>query len=123
MPSTAIHYPRFVGPRIIGRTALVGALFLLASCASVTPIGELLENSSKYNGKEVRIKGEVGESAGLLGKGAYQVKDGTGTLTVISETSAPPPSGSTIGVKGVFQALLTLGSKSLAVLKEHSRFE
>ena len=109
--------PAFYLPRIVGRTALAGALVLLAGCASVTPIGELLQNSSKYNGKEVRIKGEVKESAGLLGRGAYQVKDGTGTLTVISETSAPPPSGSTIGVKGVFQALLTLGSKSLAVLR------
>jgi hypothetical protein len=118
MSSPAVHLPR-----IVSRAALAGAIFLLASCASVTPIGELLQNSSKYNGKEVRIKGEVKESAGLLGKGAYQVKDGTGTLTVISETSAPPPSGSTIGVKGVFQALLTLGSKSLAVLREHSRFE
>jgi hypothetical protein len=118
MPSPACHLPR-----IVARTALAGALFLLAGCASVTPIGELLQNSSKYNGKEVRIKGEVRESAGLLGKGAYQVKDGTGTLTVVSETSAPPPSGSTIGVKGVFQALLTLGSKSLAVLREKSRFQ
>jgi hypothetical protein len=118
MPSPTLHLPR-----IFGRTTLAGALVLLAGCASVTPIGELLQNSSKYNGKEVRIKGEVKESAGLLGRGAYQVKDGTGTLTVISETSAPPPSGSTIGVKGVFQALLTLGSKSLAVLREHSRFQ
>ena len=118
MPSPALHLPR-----IAGRTALASALILLAGCASVTPIGELLQNSSKYNGKEVRIKGEVKESAGLLGRGAYQVKDGTGTLTVISETSAPPPSGSKIGVKGVFQALLTLGSKSLAVLREKSRFQ
>ena len=70
MPSPAFHHPR-----IAGRTALAGALFLLAGCASVTPIGELLQNSSKYNGKEVRIKGEVKESAGLLGRGAYQVKD------------------------------------------------
>ena len=117
MSSPAVHLPR-----IVGRTAIAGALFLLAGCASVTPIGELLQNSSKYNGKEVRIKGEVKESAGLLGRGAYQVTDGTGTLTVISETSAPPPTGSTTGVKGVFQALLTFGSKSLAVLQERSRF-
>jgi len=118
MPSPAFHLPR-----IAHRAALAGAIILLAGCASVTPIGELLQNSSKYNGKEVRIKGEVKESAGLLGRGAYQLKDGTGTLTVISETSAPPPTGSMIGVKGVFQALLTLGSKSLAVLQEHSRFQ
>ena len=123
MPSTAYHVPRIIVRRLVRRTTLAVAIALVAGCASVTPIGELLQNSSKYNGKEVRIKGEVEESAGLLGKGAYQVKDGTGTLTVISETSAPPPSGSTIGVKGVFQALLTFGSKSLAVLKEHSRFQ
>jgi hypothetical protein len=115
--------PAFRVPRLVGRTAVAAGLLLLAGCASVTPISELLQNSSKYNGKEVRIKGEVKESAGLLGKGAYQVKDDTGTLTVISETSAPPPTGSTIGVKGVFQALLTFGSKSLAVLKEKSRFQ
>jgi hypothetical protein len=107
--------------RAASRAGVV-ALVLLAGCAGITPINELLQNSSKYNGKTVRIKGEVGESAGLLGRGAYQVKDKTGTLTVIAETAAPPPKGSTTGVKGVFQSLLTIGSKSLAVLQEQSRF-
>jgi hypothetical protein len=102
---------------------LAGTLLMLAGCASVTPIGQLLDNSSRYNGKTVRIKGEVKESAGLLGRGAYQVKDSTGTLTVVSETASPPRTGSTIGVKGVFQALVTLGTKSLAVLREESRFQ
>ena len=108
--------------RAASHTCAVAALVLVAGCASVTPIGELLQNSTKYNGKTVRVKGTVGESAGLLGRGAYQVKDNTGTLTVIAETAAPPPKGSTTGVKGVFQALFTLGSKSLAVLQEQSRF-
>ena len=97
-------------------------MILLAGCAGVTPISELLQNSSKYNGKTVRIKGEVKESAGLLGRGAYQVKDDTGQLTVVSETASPPPTGSKVGVKGVFEAILTIGSKSLAVLREQSRF-
>lgn len=103
--------------------SLACALVVLAGCAGVTPISELLQNSSKYNGKTVRIKGEVKESAGLLGRGAYQIKDDTGQLTVVSETSAPPPSGSKVGVQGVFEALLTIGSKSLAVLRERSRFD
>jgi hypothetical protein len=101
--------------------ALACALVLLAGCAGVTPISELLQNSSKYNGKTVRVKGEVKESAGLLGRGAYQIKDDTGQLTVLSETSAPPPTGSKVGVKGIFEALFTLGSKSLAVLREQER--
>ena len=43
------------------------------------------------------------------------------TLTVISQTSDPPRTGAKVGVKGTFQALLSLGIKSLAVLKEESR--
>jgi len=101
--------------------SLACALLVLAGCAGVTPIGELLENSSKYNGKTVSVRGEVKESAGLLGRGAYQIKDDTGQLTVVSQASAPPPSGSKITAKGVFEALLTIGSKSLAVLREQSR--
>ena len=86
-----------------------------------TPIGELLDNPARYDGKTVRVEGEVKESAGGLGLGAYQVRDRTGTLTVVSQTGGPPRSGSKVGVKGRFEALITLGSKSLAVLREESR--
>ena len=43
---------------------LAALLMVLAGCASVTPIGDLLSNSSKYNGKTVRVKGEVSKSRG-----------------------------------------------------------
>jgi hypothetical protein len=101
--------------------ALAGALLLLAGCAGITPIGELLDNPAKYNGKTVRVEGEVRESAGGLGLGAYQVRDDTGTLTVVSETGGPPRSGSKITVKGRFESLITLGTRSLAVLREETR--
>jgi uncharacterized protein with beta-barrel porin domain len=113
----------FAIPQRVRRSVpIVAALFLLAGCASVTPISELLNNASKYNGKTVRVKGEVTKSAGAIVAGAYQVKDGTGTLTVVSEGASPPPEGANVGVKGIFQALITLGSRSLAILKEQSRF-
>jgi hypothetical protein len=54
--------------------------------------------------------------------GAYEVKDKTGTLTVVSDVAEPPRSGANIGVKGKFQALLNVGFKSLAVLREEDRF-
>lgn len=107
--------------RPVSLVALAGVLLTLAGCAGVTPIGELLDNPAKYDGKTVRVQGEVRESAGGLGLGAYQVKDDTGTLTVVSETGGPPRGGSKIGVKGRFQALITLGTRSLAVLREESR--
>lgn len=98
-----------------------GALAMLAGCASVTPIGALLDNAARYNGKTVRIEGEVRESAGGLGFGAYQVRDATGTLPVLSEQGGAPRTGSKIRVRGRFESLFTLGSKSLAVLREESR--
>ena len=107
--------------RPVSLVTLAGALLTLAGCAGVTPIGELMDNPAKYDGKTVRVEGEVRESAGGLGLGAYQVRDDTGTLTVVSETGGPPRTGSKIGVKGRFQALITLGSRSLAVLREESR--
>lgn len=101
-------------------TPLVLAL-LVVGCAGVTPIRDLLNDPSKYDGKTVRIEGEVQGSAGGLGVGAYEVEDDTGRLTVVSEERDPPRSGAKVGVKGKFQALLSLGIKSLAVLREESR--
>jgi hypothetical protein len=99
----------------------IALLLLLAGCASVTPISQLLNDPSHYDGKTVRIAGEVKGSAGALGKGAYEVKDRTGTLTVISEQSGPPRTGAQVEVKGRFQALATLFTRSVAVLREESR--
>jgi hypothetical protein len=112
---------RFYCDRRPAAFALLAGVLVLAGCAGVTPIGELLDNPARYDGKSVRVEGEVKESAGGLGLGAYQVRDNTGTLTVVSEKGGPPRSGSKVGVKGRFEALITLGSKSLAVLREESR--
>ena len=99
---------------------IAGLLVTLTGCASVTPIGNLLNNPAEYDGKTVQIEGEVGEAAGGLGMGAYQVRDKTGTIPVVTATS-PPRTGSQIGVKGKFQSVITLGTRSLAVLREESR--
>lgn len=107
--------------RLILLVLSAGTLAVLVGCASVTPIGELLDNSARYNGKTVRIEGEVQGSAGGFGIGGYLVRDATGTLTVVSEQAGPPRTGEKIGVKGRFEALFTLGSNSLAVLREESR--
>jgi hypothetical protein len=96
-------------------------VLLISGCAGVTPIRDLLNDPSRYDGKTVRIQGKVKGSVGGLGIGAYEVTDQTGTLAVVSDQSDPPRSGTDIGVKGRFDALLNLGFRSVSVLREESR--
>ena len=103
------------------RLRLVAAALLLAGCAGVTPIGELLDNSSKYDGKTVRVKGEVREGAGGLGVVAYQLRDKTGSITVVSDRGNAPRRGSQVAVKGRFESLFSLGRSGVAVIREESR--
>jgi hypothetical protein len=114
---STIAYPS----RAVRLAPLIAVVLALAACAGVTPIRDLLNDPSEYDGKTVRIKGEVQGAVGGLGVGAYEVKDKTGTLTVVTEEESPPRSGAEVGVTGKFQALLSLGFKSLAVLREESR--
>lgn len=116
MPDTVLRV--FRAARVL---TLAGVLVVLTGCAGVTPIRDLLNDPSEYDGKTVRIEGKVRGAAGGLGVGAYEVEDDTGRLTVVTDDRDPPRTGSDVGVKGKFQALLSLGIKSLAVLREESR--
>lgn len=98
----------------------LAAVFLLKSCGA-TPIKQLLDDPSQYEGKTVRIAGSVSGAVGVLGVGAYQVDDGTGKITVVSEGGGAPRDGAKVGVEGTFRAAFTLGAQSLAVVVEKKR--
>jgi hypothetical protein len=101
-----------------------GALLLLSACAVRTvPIQALLDDPGRYDGETVRIHGEAKGGAGVLGYGAYQVDDGTGTLTVLSSTGGAPRSGAEVRVQGIFRAVATVGSTSVSVLEEEKRVD
>ncbi len=101
----------------------LSALLLVGSaCRGTTPIGDLLADPGRYDGKTVRVAGEVTGSVGALGRGGYRLDDGTGSLVVISENRAVPVAGATVGVKGEFQAVFTFFSESIAILLEQGRF-
>jgi|SRR6266850_2521750 len=101
---------------------LAGALALLGGCrAGTTSIKTLLDDPSTYDGKKVRISGDVTGSVGLLGYGAYQVNDGTGSLVVVSKEGGAPREGAKVGVEGTFRAVFTLKTESVAALEESRR--
>ena len=101
--------------------ALTVLLVALAGCKGATPIKEVLDDPSKFGTDKVRIAGTVTDAVGVLGVGAYRVKDDTGTITVISKTSGVPREGAKVGVEGTVQTGYTIGTQSLTVLVETQR--
>jgi hypothetical protein len=106
-------------------TALFAStLLLLAACRGTVPIGDLLDDPGRYDGERVRVEGRVtGFSFGALGRGAFQVDDGTGRLPVVSERGATPREGARVGIEGIFRSVFTFGDRSGAVLLERDRFD
>lgn len=110
---------RSLSLHLVGLLALA---FVGSACRGTTPINDLLADPGRYDGKTVKVAGEVTGSVGALGRGGYRLDDGTGTLVVISEDRAVPVEGATVGVEGEFQAVFTFFSESVAVLLEQGRF-
>jgi hypothetical protein len=106
--------------------ALILTLSLLAvtaGCAGTTKIGDLQANPAQYEGKEVDIKGTVGETfwLAILSQGAYQLGDGSGTIWVVT-TQPSPQKGMQISTRGTVSTAIILGDRSLGtVINETQR--
>ena len=103
-------------------TLLLAALLLLGGCTRTVEIAALLDDPSRFDGKSVRIVGEVQDPVGILGLGTYRVDDGTGSLRVVVESGGVPRLGARVGVEGSFRQGFTIGADSFAVLVEKRRF-
>jgi hypothetical protein len=95
---------------VLWAAAVIGAL-MLSGCERKT-INEIKANPSLYANKEVAVVGEVTRSVSVLGKGAYEVDDGTGRLCVASKTGVPRK-GAKIAVKGTIRDAYDLSSFGL----------
>lgn len=96
-------------------------LVLIGGCQNIVPIKTLLDDPSRFDKQTVRIAGTVGKTIGVLGYGAFQLDDGTGTLTIVSKEGGAPREGATVWVEGEFRSAFTLGTETAAVLIEKDR--
>jgi hypothetical protein len=78
--------------------AVVFTAVLLAGCAPMT-IGRIVADPSRFQNKPVTVSGTVTNSVGVMGKGGYQLDDGTGKIYVISAKGVPSR-GSKVEVTG-----------------------
>ena len=116
-------------PRLSRRGVAALAVLLFLSCKAntiapvpTTPIKTLLDDPSRFDGKIVRVAGEVQSPVALLGYGTYKVNDGTGTLSIVTEGGGAPREGAKVGVEGKFRSAYNIGTQSVAVLVEQKRY-
>jgi hypothetical protein len=101
--------------------AALAVLTSLGGCAGTVRIETLLDDPQQFDGETVRVEGQGTESFGVpVGGGAYRIKDGTGTLTVVSEDGALR-SGARVSVEGIFRSVFMLGTESPSALLERER--
>jgi hypothetical protein len=95
------------------------AAMLLAGCAPMT-IGRINADPSRFQNRTVHVSGTVTNSVGVLGKGGYQIDDGTGKIYVVSGKGVPS-SGSTVEVTGrVSPGVQVLGTPVGVAIREQS---
>src|SRR5262245_7294034 len=97
----------------------------LASCER-TRIGDIKADPGRFRDKDVNIAGEVVTSVGAsiagIGRGVYELSDGTGTLWVYTENHGVPSKGAHIGVKGrISESITFMGKNYGTVLRESDR--
>ena len=86
----------------------LGLALGLAGCATSHSINHLMAEPSRYNNRDVTVKGTVVKSTSVLGHGAYQIEDGTGSLWVVS-TKGVPRKGARVKVTGKVRDVVDLG--------------
>jgi hypothetical protein len=109
--------------RLLSVTLL--AAFLISGCAARgVRIAELKDQPTKYDDKAVSITGTVTSSWGipLLPFQLYNVDDGTGEITVLSNSGRTPARGTRVEVKGKINEFATLGGRSIGLhIQEQDR--
>ena len=98
--------------RHLGRWAGLLAVSLLAvglAACRETTVARLLAEPERWRNRDVGLIGNVVRSASVLGRGAYMLDDGTGTIWVVS-TKGVPREGARVGVKGELKDIVDLGT-------------
>ncbi|HUC78272.1 MAG TPA: hypothetical protein VMS04_23420 [Vicinamibacterales bacterium] len=104
-----------------GQLALVAAVVaVISACAAAVrspEIADIQHNPGRYQDHTVAINGVVTSSWGLplVPFRVYRVDDGTGEMTVLSESSSMPAPGAHVRVKGKVNEVGQLGGQALGL--------
>ncbi|MEZ5338599.1 MAG: hypothetical protein R3F46_10065 [bacterium] len=101
---------------VLGAGALGYVAYQRIAGSRPVPIGEILADLRSYDGTVVHVEGEVTSTMNLVVKW-FEISDGTGSITVVTERGLPTV-GTTVAVDGQVNELFNLGGISKTVLME-----
>ena len=100
----------------------LGVLLVFLAGCETTRIGDINRDPGRYAGRDVTVAGEVTNSFGALGEGAFEMDDGSGRIWVLSTGYGVPSQGARVSVTGRVESGVTIGGRSLTnVLRETKR--
>jgi hypothetical protein len=103
--------------------AVLGFAAILSGCALHTPsVAELKYNPGRYQNKTVSVNGVVTSSwnVPMVPFKVYKIDDGTGELTVLSQSGHTPTKGARVRVKGRVNDVATFGGAALGLHLEQT---
>jgi len=108
--------------RVVSLLLVVAGSLLLAACPPHVSIARLNQDPGRYAGKEIAIAGRVADSFGALGRGVFEVDDGTGTMWVLAGQYGIPAAGAKVAVTGRVEQGFSLAGRNFAtILRETER--
>ena len=106
--------------KLVGSIAAAGLAIMLGGCAVSLrnpDISELQRHPGRYQDRTVSVSGVVTNSWGvpLVPFRFYKVDDGTGEVTVLSQSARMPATGERVRVKGRVQDVAMLGGRAVGL--------
>jgi len=111
--------------RLVILSALVGITSGCALSLRNPDIADLQRHPGRYHDRTVSVSGVVTQSWGVpfVPFRMYKVDDGTGQVTVLSQSLRTPGTGEHVRVKGTVQDVAMLGGRSLGLhIREDSLY-
>lgn len=108
--------------KILSAALFSAALPALMGCPEQKSIAAIQRDPGYYQHRDVGVVGTVTDSFGGLGRGVYEIDDGTGRMWVYSDRLGVPSKGARVATHGrVLPTFTFAGQSFVTVMQEVER--
>lgn len=102
---------------LIAIIVIAGYWYYKTNIQGITPIGNILKNPERYEGKSLNLKGKVTERVSFMNIKYFKLKDRSGEIIVMTENELPSVD-SKMTVRGIINNNFFMGGERMLVFME-----